>query len=264
MGVGAPPDAFNAAGQDWGLPPFDPWQLRARAYRPWAETLRAAFRHSGGLRVDHVMGLFRLFWVPSGSSPAEGAYVRYPASDLLDVLALESHLAGAYVVGEDLGTVEPEVREELSRRQVLSYRLWWFEDRPPSQWPELALAAVTTHDLPTVAGLWTGRDPQADDFSDLRGRLREKLALEEAAPVEAVVEATYRSLADAPSMLVTATIEDAIGAPERPNLPGMTVDTNWSLALPATLEEIEGDERPRRLARLLGRRGQEGEGGSVP
>src|SRR4051812_33085550 len=113
---------------------------------------------AGGLRVDHVMGLFRLWWVPAGGSAADGAYVRYPYEDLLDIVALESHRAQAIVVGEDLGTVEAGVREAMAEHGILSYKLLWFEDDDPAQWPVEAMAAVTTHDLPTVAGLWTGAD----------------------------------------------------------------------------------------------------------
>src|SRR2546426_7522097 len=145
--VGAPPDAYNAAGQDWGLPPFVPHRLAARGYEPFIETIRAGLRHAGGLRIDHVMGLFRLFWLPAGGGP--GGYVRYLADELLDIVALESHRAGALLVGEDLGPVEDQVRAELAERQVLSYRLLWFEHEPPEEFPEQAVAAVTTHDLPT-------------------------------------------------------------------------------------------------------------------
>ena len=181
--VGAPPDDFNARGQDWGMPPFDPWKLRAEHFRPFIDTLRAGFRHARGLRLDHVMGLFRLFWIPAGRAPKDGAYVRYPSNELLDILALESHRAGAFVVGEDLGTVQPEVRQELHERNVLSYRLAWFEAEPTASYPVRALAAITTHDLPTLAGIWTGSDviaqrdrglePDADSIGRLRTRLRE-------------------------------------------------------------------------------------------
>jgi 4-alpha-glucanotransferase len=250
--IGAPPDEFNRAGQDWGLPPFVPWRLRAARYQPVVETLRSVLRGAGGLRVDHVMGLFRLFWVPPGGGPAEGAYVRYPAGDLLDLLALESARAGALVVGEDLGTVEAGVREELAARAVLSMRLLWFEDDPPGAWPEQALSLVTTHDLPTVAGVWTGSDvadqraagvPVAEDgAAELRRRLAQRTRLPDGAPVADVVVAASRALAEAPSALVAATLEDALGVTERPNMPG-TVDSwpNWSLALPVPLEELEAD-----------------------
>src|SRR2546427_633375 len=158
--MAAPPDPFNEAGQDWGLAPFAPWRLRAAGYEPFIHALRAAFRHGAGLRLDHVMGLFRLYWIPRGSDPARGLYVRYPHRELLDILALESQRAGAYVVGEDLGTVEDWVREELAERRVLSTRLLWFEERPPRDYPRESLAALTTHDLPTLAGVWEGSDSE--------------------------------------------------------------------------------------------------------
>jgi 4-alpha-glucanotransferase len=250
--VGAPPDAFNTRGQDWEMPPFDPWRLRAGGYEPFIQTVRAGFRHAGGLRVDHAMGLFRLWWIPDGAAPSEGAYVRYPWSDLLDVLALESHRAGAYVVGEDLGTVEDFTRGELARRGVLSYRLLWFEPGPPDAggWPEQALAAVTTHDLPTVAGLWTGSDlvaqrdlgmaPNEEATRVMRAKIAGWIATPETAPVAEVIERVYRLLGRAPCLLVTATLDDALAVEERPNMPG-TVDgwPNWSIALPRPLEAIE-------------------------
>ena len=264
MSVGAPPDEFNTKGQDWGLPPFDPWRLRAAAYRPFVETVRSAFRHAGGLRLDHVMGLFRLFWVPHGSSPRDGTYVRYPASDLLDIVALESHRAGAYVVGEDLGTVEEEVRAELAARRVLSYRLLWFEEGDPAGWPERALAAVTTHDLPTVAGVWSGRDleaqrqaqmaPNEEVAAALRERVSRISELPLDAPVDDVVTRTYATLSQAPCMLLAASLDDGLSVEERPNMPG-TLDEwpNWSIALPAPLEDIRNDPRPAEIALLLRR-----------
>jgi 4-alpha-glucanotransferase len=237
MRIGAPPDEFNADGQDWGLPPFVPWKLRAVGYEPFIETVRSAFRHAGGLRVDHVMGLFRLFW----QSEHGGTYVQYPSSDLLDILALESVRAGALVVGEDLGTVEDAVRHELYERQVLSYRLLWFEDAPPEHWPERALGAVTTHDLPTIAGVLTGADPQA-------GAMRRRLG--EGDLVDVTADA-YESLARGAPMVVVGTLDDALGVTERPNQPGTTVETNWSTALPLPIEEIEHDERVARVTAAL-------------
>ena len=132
VSVGAPPDAFNAQGQDWGSPPLIPWRLRDADYEPFIQSIRATIAGAGGLRIDHVMGLFRLWWVPAGGSAAEGAYVRYPSEDLLDIVALESHRAQALVVGEDLGTVEDGVREALAEHGILSYRLLWFEEDAPA------------------------------------------------------------------------------------------------------------------------------------
>ena len=263
--VGAPPDEFNSKGQDWGLPPFDPWRLRNAAYEPFIQTVRAGLRHAGGIRVDHVMGLFRLFWIPEGAGPDEGTYVRYPWQELLDILALESHRAGAYVVGEDLGTVEAFMREELARRAVLSYRLLWFEPSPPREYPARSLAAVTTHDLPTIAGLWSGADvdeqerldlaPNVESTEEIRRRLREWTGLDADAPVAEVVVAAHELLAEAPSAIVTATLDDALAVEQRPNMPG-TIDErpNWSLALPRPLEEIEDDPGVAAVAQALHRR----------
>jgi 4-alpha-glucanotransferase len=263
MRVGAPPDEFNTAGQDWGLPPFVPWKLRAAGYQPLIETFRAGFRHAGGLRVDHVMGLFRLFWLPT--SGGQGGYVRYAANELLDILALESHRARAFVVGEDLGTVEDTVRTELHDRQVLSYRLLWFEPTAPEQFPEQALAAVTTHDLPTVVGLWTGSDqddqrqaglsPNEAGEAELRNRLQHAAGLPDDASPSDAVRGAYRALGRAPSRVLLATLDDAFAVPERPNMPG-TVDEwpNWSIALPRPIEELDGDPLVEAVGEALGGR----------
>lgn len=263
ISVGAPPDEFNTAGQSWGVTTFDPWALRAAAYEPFVRTIRANLK-GGCLRIDHVMGLFRLFWVPPGASPAEGTYVRYPAHDLLDIVALESHRAGAFVIGEDLGTVEEGVREELARRRFASYKVMWFEPGDPSNYPEQALATVTNHDLPTIPGMWTGADlaaqraagvqPNEAGERAIRERLRDMAGVADDAPVAEVVERAYRLLARAPSMILTATFEDALGVEERPNQPGTTDERpNWSLALPLPLEAIESHDGPRRIAEALSR-----------
>ena len=249
MRVGAPPDDFNAAGQDWGVPPFDPWRLRLARFEPFVQTVRAGLRGAAGLRIDHVMGLFRLFWIPPGCGPDQGVYVRYPWQELLDIVALESVRAGAFVVGEDLGTVEPGVRAELAHRGALSYRVLWFEDDPPACWPADAVAAVTTHDLPTVAGVWTGLDsPDA-----LRARLVARTGVDPDAPVDEVVTASYRALAAAPCSLLVASLEDVLGVRERPNHPGDSERPNWSLALPMPLESIATDPRPAAVAAVLDR-----------
>jgi 4-alpha-glucanotransferase len=259
--VGAPPDPFNLAGQDWGLPPFVPWKLRQAGYGPFIESIRATMAAGGGLRIDHVAGLFRLWWIPTHVDARQGAYVRYPAEDLINLVALESERAGAVVVGEDLGTVEDVVRDTMAAAGMLSYRLLWFEEDEPRNWPVEAMAAVTTHDLPTVAGLWSGadlRDQQshgvpADEASTVQ--LRERLADlagigAAAAPPDAVVGA-YRALAQAPCTLLTATLEDALAVEIRPNIPGTTDRANWSRALPVPIEELAGSAPAAAVADVL-------------
>ncbi|MGH9123529.1 MAG: 4-alpha-glucanotransferase [Acidimicrobiales bacterium] len=296
--VGAPPDEFNVEGQNWALPPFDPWKLRSQGYQPFAELVRASFRHGAGMRFDHVMGLFRLYWIPAGGSPRDGAYVRNNSADLLDILALESHRAQAFVVGEDLGTVEEQVRVDLAERRVLSYRLMWFEPQRPGtpdvsdraaapttatptadaamgtsagtqgSWPRQALAAATTHDLPTVAGLWTGADlaerqrlnlpVNLDAEAGQLAKIREWIAVDGdpvdpgELPVEVVVERIYRLLGQVPCALVTATLDDALAVEERPNMPG-TIDEwpSWRIALPVPLEELETRPLAQRIADAL-------------
>jgi 4-alpha-glucanotransferase len=200
------------------------------------------------MRVDHVMGLFRLFWIPRGTTPSRGAYVRYPGHELLDILCIESERAGAVVIGEDLGTVEDEVRAALHAAGVLSYRVAWFEDQPPETYPRQALATVTTHDLPTVAGAWSGADAAElrslgrDDDAKAVERLRrrfEVLGVASEHDVCDVVTGIHRRLAAAPSMLVAATLEDVAGVEERPNVPGTTDERpNWSTALPARIDDV--------------------------
>jgi 4-alpha-glucanotransferase len=273
--VGAPPDLLGPRGQDWALPAFVPRRLAEAGYEPFARTVRAGMAHAGGLRLDHVMGLFRLFWIPPGASPSQGTYVRYPADDLLGVLALESHRAGALVIGEDLGTVEKGVRERLAAERVLSYRLIWFERergggrRRAARYPRLALAAVTTHDLPTAAGWLRG-----DDLRELAAigvvppdRLAAQAKAQEAEREELyrlleaegvlakgersvgeVVAALYAFLARTPAMLVAATLEDAVLSSRRPNVPGTTTERpNWRIPLPVLLEDLWDLPSVRRL-----------------
>jgi 4-alpha-glucanotransferase len=258
--VGSPPDEYNTQGQNWGLPPLIPWKLRAAAYEPFIQTLRGALRHAGGLRIDHVMGLFRLFWIPHGADPAAGAYVRYPADEFLAILALESQRAKAYIVGEDLGTVEEKARKQLMKSRVLSYRLLWFEEDPPARYPEQALAAVTTHDLPTIAGLWTGADlkmqkelglkPNEEGILKIRERLRSMTGASDETPIEEVITRTYELLAEAPAAIVTATLEDAVAQEQRPNMPGRP-EESWCRALPASLEELKEKPLARGIAERL-------------
>jgi 4-alpha-glucanotransferase len=262
MHVGAPPDEFNTQGQDWAIPPLDPWRVRAGGYEPWIEALGAAFRHASGLRVDHVMGLFRLYWIPLDAAPTDGAYVRYPHDDLLNILALEAHRAGAFVMGEDLGTVEGGVREDLGERRIMSYRLWWFEEQPSSTWPLNALGAITTHDLPTVAGVFSGSDvdaqrrlglhPNEEASAALRTKLIDRTGSTDDTPVTEVIARAYSDLAAAPCAVVAVTLDDALSVEERPNMPG-TIDEwpNWSIALPVAFEDIEGLPLPRSIAGVL-------------
>jgi len=262
--VGAPPDAFNRRGQDWGLPPFVPHALRAAGYGPLAALWRAALGQGGGLRIDHVMGLFRLYWIPPGGGPADGAYVRYRGDELLAVLAVESVRSGAVVVGEDLGTVEPEVKSALAGAGVLSMRVAWFEDAPPEEYPAQALATMTTHDLPTVAGVWSGDDaadqraagidPDDAALERLKGKLIGLTGLGPETPVEEVIVAAHARLAAAPSALVAATLEDALALRQRPNLPGTIEERpNWKLTLPVPLADVFTDPLVARVAAALAR-----------
>ena len=256
--VGAPPDIFNTQGQNWGLRALDPWRLRAANYQTFIQLVRANLRHSAGVRVDHVMGLFRLYCVPHHAPNTAGTYLRYPHADLLDIVAIESYKAGAFVVGEDLGTVEPAVRTELSARNLLSYRLVIFEDDPPSSFPEKAMSTVSTHDLPTIAGLWSGTDLAAQHRIGLQPNeeaTAESLARIERAgnkpgdAIDEVIVRTYAELSEAPSVLVCATLEDACASEDRPNMPGTMGDRwpNWSQRLPLSVEELAEAALPRAI-----------------
>ncbi|MBV2151513.1 4-alpha-glucanotransferase [Kitasatospora sp. SUK 42] len=283
ISVGAPPDAFNAHGQDWGLPPWRPDALAAAGYAPYAELLRAAARHAGALRIDHVMGLFRLWWVPAGHPPTEGAYVRYDAEAMLGVLALEAHRAGTAVIGEDLGTVEPGVREELAERGVLGTSVLWFERDwrsgggilPPERWRPDCLATLTTHDLPSTAARLSGEHVElrhrlgllarplgeeqaeaAGELADWRAELDRLGLLTPGEPLSMPV--LYRFLRATPAELVGVWLPDLVGDPRPQNLPG-TWDQypNWRLPIadgagdPVTLERLATAPAARLLAHLL-------------
>ncbi len=267
MSVGAPPDAFNQLGQNWGLPPFHPWGLRELAYEPFVQTVRAALGGAGALRMDHVMGLFRLYWIPDGSSPSDGCYVYLPFRDLLAIVALESHRAGAYVVGEDLGTVEPYVRKELAKTKIFGYQLLQFEPGSAEDLRPDVLAAFTTHDLPTIPGIWTGSDlraqidlhlePNVTGVEAIRLSLATRAGVDHSDPtvdIDEVVLGVYTDLARAPCAVLNATLDDALGVEERPNMPG-TIDEwpNWRIALPVPLETILDDPRVAAIASALTR-----------
>ncbi len=225
--IGAPPDPFNAAGQEWGLPPFIPARLRAVQYRPFIAMVRAACQSMAGLRIDHVMGMFRQFWIPEGGSPVDGTYVQLPADDLLAIIRLEAHRAGAFVVGEDLGTVEPAVHDALRASHILGTKVWWF-DTNPLRWPELNLATVTTHDLPTVLGVWN----HTDGTPEMAAALQQTVAANtgNAASVE-----LHLQVAASPAQLCLVSLDDLAGCTERPNHPGTLGDEhpNWCRRMPA-------------------------------
>jgi len=254
--VGAPPDLFSPKGQNWGLAPPHPQRTVKSGYRLFVESFRRNMRHSGLFRLDHAMGLFRLFWIPEGRSAADGAYVTYPSRDLLGILALESRRHGVIVVGEDLGTVTPEIRASLMEAGLLSYRLLLFEKSdaggflPFHEYPAQAMTAVTTHDLPTLRGFWTGRDIALKEAlglypdpaliaHDKEARHRDKQALLTALrkahllpkhysqqtaaipePNDVLSQAIYTFLARTPSRVLSVPLEDLLGDYETPNLPG--------------------------------------------
>ncbi|HEX8002906.1 MAG TPA: 4-alpha-glucanotransferase [Mycobacteriales bacterium] len=238
MTVGAPPDSFNRQGQDWRLPPWRPDALRAAGYEPFRDLVRGVLAGAGGIRVDHAMGLFRLYWVPEGLSPAEGAYVRYPAGDLLGILAYECHRAGAVAVAEDLGTVEPGVPETLRDNGILGSAVLWFEEGAPSTYPVEAFASVTTHDLPTARGVWDDHERAAEQETVRRLLRAEGLVGDDPTRDELVV-AMHAFVARSPSLLAAVMLGDAVGDPRQPNLPGTRDEyPNWRLPLPVPLDDL--------------------------
>ncbi|GAA3559764.1 4-alpha-glucanotransferase [Microlunatus spumicola] len=283
--VGAPPDPYNQNGQDWSQPPWRPDRLAETAYAPYRAMVSTILRHAGGIRVDHVIGLFRLWWIPKGAGPLAGTYLRYDHEAMVGILALEAHRAGALVVGEDLGTVEPWVRHDLAERGILGTSILWFEydldaDRAPlapELWREYCLASVTTHDLPPTTAYLVG------DHVRLRERLgvltrpfEEELALDEAerdawldrlrasgvlapgAGVQETVEALHRYLTLTPARLLNVALTDAVGDRRAQNQPGTTNEyPNWRVPLtdadgrPVLLEDVFTSPRVRSLLAVL-------------
>jgi 4-alpha-glucanotransferase len=274
VSVGAPPDDFSRQGQNWGLPPWRPDRLDATGYAAYRDLLRALLCQADGLRIDHVAGLWRLWWVPPGESPDRGTYVHYDAEVMLAVLTLEAHRAGALVIGEDLGTVEPEVTEGLAERSILGSSVLWFTRNeeapgqpllPPDAWPECAVATISTHDLPTASGFLRAEHVRVraelgllDDVAaeEARARLerlefvellREQGLVSGEEPGEdQIVVGMHALLARTRSRLVLVSPYDVVGEPRQPNLPG-TVDEypNWRLPLPESLAELREDPRVR-------------------
>jgi len=281
LNIGAPPDEFNRAGQDWGLSGFSPQALVATGFEPFLATVRAAMKYAGGVRIDHIMGLQRLWLVPEGASPAEGAYLEYPLDDFLRLLALESHRHGAVVIGEDLGTVPRGFRRRLTEAGIAGMDVMWFERnrgsfRAPARWRRDAVSMTTTHDLPTVAGWWRGNDIDvrgalglaADGEADTRQTDRRRLwrafaaagtaegpapAPEDTAPV---VDAALGFVASSPAPLMLAPMEDLLGLIDQPNLPG-TIDEhpNWRRRLePRAADLFDDPVVARRAAAIVARR----------
>ncbi len=285
VSVGAPPDAFNQNGQDWAQPPWRPDRLAEVAYEPFRTLVSTVLRHAGGVRVDHIIGLFRLWWVPEGRLPTTGTYVRYDHEALIGILALEAHRARALVVGEDLGTVEPWARDYLRERGILGTSILWFEFEHdaggaplrPEWWREYCLASVTTHDLPPSAGYLAGEhvklrhelglltrplsEELAADSAERRAwldNLRDRGALGSDPDVTETVTALHRYLTWTPSRLLCVSLSDAVGDRRTQNQPG-TIDEypNWRVPLtgpdgsPMTLEDVFESDRAADLAAVV-------------
>jgi 4-alpha-glucanotransferase len=277
--VGAPPDPYNQLGQDWSQPPWRPDRLAELGYQPFRDLIGAVLRHAGGVRVDHIIGLFRLWWIPGGGPPKDGTYVRYDADALVGVLALEAHRAGAVVVGEDLGVVPPDARDFLDSRGVLGTSVLWFEQdhdepKPAEQWREWSLASVTTHDFPPTAGYLAGDQVRLQhQLGILEGDLETELAaarqevdrwleevgrrglLFEGADVDDVVRALHGYLTLTPARLLCVALTDAVGDRRTQNQPGTTDEyPNWRVPLagpdgvPLPLEKVFTSGRARALA----------------
>lgn len=275
--IGAPPDYFNAAGQDWGIAPLSPAKLVERRFQPFRESIDSVLAHAGALRIDHAMSLYRLFWIADGFTAADGVYVRYPFHALLETLAEVSQARRAIVIGEDLGVVPPGFREVMKALEIQSYRVFFFEKKQdffiaPDAYPREALACVTTHDLHTLAGWWSGRDievrrtigmveeAEAERAAQERaherrrllglladhGLLPKKLAPvmrgKAEPPAEMPVElavALHRLVARTPSRLFVLQAEDLTGAVEQVNIPGTHQEhPNWRRKLSVDLERL--------------------------
>ena len=277
--IGAPPDPYAAQGQNWGLPPLDPRALYRDRYRYFIELVRSGFAHAGALRIDHAMGLFRLFWIPEGQSGDQGAYVRYPSRDLLGIVALESVRNNALVVGEDLGTVPADVPPALEKWGVLSSKVLYFERdgdggfKPAQSYPTLALATANTHDMATIAGFWEGRDidvrrdvgliatdgdaararsERVGDRRALLARLVEEGLLPNGASEPTLTELTaavHAFLCRTPARLAGMSLDDLAGELEAVNVPGVGAEmhASWTRKMRESLEVIatSGDVRAR-------------------
>jgi 4-alpha-glucanotransferase len=268
VSVGAPPDEFNTAGQDWGLAPFNPAALQENDCEPLRELLRVGMRHAGAIRIDHVLGLNRVFMIPRGMSARDGAYVRFPFETLLRVIAEESNHARCVVIGEDLGTVPEGFRDTLARYGIWVYRVMLFERehdgrfRPPERYPAEALAIFGTHDMATLRGWLSGHDLEVkrrlgiDSGETTESRARAQQALHSFIRGQGVEENELRAiltlLGRTPSRLVSVSIEDLLGLVDQVNIPG-TVDQypNWRQVLPVTLEDLEDNAALKRIGEIF-------------
>jgi len=280
-----PPDAFNQQGQDWSQPPWRPDQLLEQAYAPFRALTTAVLRHAGAVRIDHIIGLFRLWWIPKGSPPTDGTYVYYDHEAMVGILALEAHRAGALVVGEDLGTVEPGVRDYLRERGVFGTSILWFEmdneagggPLTAERWREYCFSSVTTHDLPPTAGYLAGEHVRLRDRLGLltrtfeeelasdraeqaawRAELRRVGLLGDDADVDDTVLALHRYLGRTPSKLLALSLADAVGERRTQNQPGTTDEyPNWRVPLGGPdgrqmlLEDVFVDPRAARLGAVM-------------
>jgi 4-alpha-glucanotransferase len=272
VSVGAPPDQFNPAGQDWGLTAFNPHALAASDFEPLRRLLRATMRHAGSLRIDHVLGLMRLYLIPRNGGAADGAYVRYPLEGMLTAIAEESAKAHCVVVGEDLGTVPDGLRDALARRGLWRYLVLMFERehdgafRAPEHYAANALATFTTHDLPTFSGWMSGKDLilkrsiGVDPGESDEARTRSRAALCAALQAHGTgndFPAVAQYLARTPSRLVLVALEDVLGMPDQINIPG-TIDQypNWRKRMPLSLEQLKADRTLIRIAEIFSQAGR--------
>ncbi len=258
LAVGAPPDPLNTHGQDWGLPPLHPRVLAERAYEPFIALLRANMRHAGALRIDHVMGLKRLFCIPRALPEAGGAYLNYDFEAMLAIVALESHRHGCMIVGEDLGTVPGGFRERIATERIFSCRVLYFETeggsyRSPGEYPRDAVASTGTHDLPPFAAYWISLDDPSREA--LVRALKQAGALPasmESPELDDALQAVHRFLGSSKARLVLAQLEDMLAQREQVNVPGTTTEEpNWKRTYSTPIEALESHETFAAIARTL-------------
>ena len=277
--VGAPPDIWNPAGQNWGLPPLQPLAAREQGYRSFIDLIRTNMRYAGALRIDHALALQRLYWIPADHHPRDGAYVTYPTEDLIGILALESHRARCLVIGEDLGTVPKGFRERMAQANILSYRVLFFERdktgfNPPATYPRLSISVVSSHDLPTLRGWWQEADldlkqtlglfPKPSDLDFARAKrsedrdalcaLLDDLGLIDSRPleIEGLLRAAHRLLARTESLIALFQLDDLTFETDQVNVPATSDEhPNWRRKLSLSLEELASQRVLSQLRELV-------------